>query len=509
MFNHKTKIRVRIAPSPTGFLHIGTARSALFNYLFAKKNKGRFILRIEDTDIERSNPKFEKDIIESLKWLGIYWDEGPDKRGSFGPYRQSERIKTYIPYIKKLLNSGNAYHCFCTEEELNKEREEALRKKLPYKYSGKCKNLSKDEIKKRLNKGEKSIIRFKTPKEKLEFSDIIRGKIEFDCSLFEDVAIAKDLNTPLYNFAVVIDDYLMEITHVIRGEDHITNTPKQIMIQRALGIPRPKYAHLPLILNPDKTKLSKRTAPVSINNYKKEGYLPKAIINFIVLLGWNPKTEQEIFSMEQLIQEFDLMKIHKSGAIFDINRLNWINSHYIKKTNLDELTKLCIPYLKKNGFIQNMKFKPNRWETVENKKEMNFSKLKRIIALEKDRIKKLSEAGNNVRFFFKRNLEYNSSLLLWKKMTKQEAMNNLSTVRKELNLLNERDFTKEKLEAILMNLIKIKKTGVGEMLWPLRVALSGQKSSPNPFEIAEILEKEEVLYRIKQAEEKLTNKHSL
>src|SRR3989338_1267749 len=299
----KQSIRVRIAPSPTGFLHIGTARTALFNWLFAKKEGGLFVLRVEDTDLERSDSKYERDIIENLEWLGLVWDEGPlaapenkigelpfssqspKYKGDFGPYRQSERLDVYEKHLKKLLDENLAYYCYCSKEELEAERQSMLAQGLPPRYSGKCRAKPKS--------GENlQLIRFKVSEAKLSFTDLIRGKIAFDTSLIGDIAIAKDLKSPLYNFAVVIDDYEMKISHVIRGEDHIANTPKQILLQKALGFSLPQYAHLPLILDSDRSKMSKRYLATSIKDYRDQGYLPEALVNFMALLGWHPAPEK-------------------------------------------------------------------------------------------------------------------------------------------------------------------------------------------------------------------------
>jgi len=317
------EIRVRIAPAPTGFLHIGLARTAFFNYLFAKKYQGIFILRIEDTDRERSKPEYEKDIMEGLKWLGIEWDEGPDIGGDYGPYRQSEKKEIYAKYLKKLLDENKAYHCFCSEEELEAQRQYQLSIGEAPRYSGKCASLPKEVVEKYLTEGKPWVLRFRIPGKKIEFEDLIRGKVEFDTSLMGDTVIAKNLFTPLYNFACVIDDFEMQVSHVIRGEDHISNTPKQILLQEALGFPQPKYAHLPLILGPDRTKLSKRHGAISVSEYKREGYLPEALINFMAFLGWNPGGEREIYSLASLIKEFSLEAVQKSGAIFNIKRLDF------------------------------------------------------------------------------------------------------------------------------------------------------------------------------------------
>ncbi|HDY72867.1 MAG TPA: glutamate--tRNA ligase [bacterium] len=425
-----SKIRVRIAPAPTGLFHIGTARTALFNYLFAKKQKGDFILRIEDTDKKRSKKKYEQDILNSLEWLGLKWNE---------KYNQSQRIKIYAKYLKKLLDSGQAY--------------------------------------------KKDIIWFKNPNKKVVFNDLIRGRIEFDSSIFGDFSLAKSLKEPLYNFAAVIDDYEMKISHVIRGEDHISNTPKQILIYQALGLPIPKFAHLPLILGSDKSKLSKRHGAVSIGEYQKQGYLPEAMINFMALLGWSPQSgispqrggnpgHEDILSMKQLIKEFSLEKIQKGGAVFNIDKLDWFNGYYIKKMSIKELTKLCLSYLPKSNFSK--------------------SKLEKIIKLEQERIKKIPEIGDMVGFFFK-DPQYKASLLKWRDMKKKE-------IKESLNKLKE-ILSKSKIGDAKKRLLKMEDRG--KLLWPLRVALTGREKSPEPFEIAEILGKKEVLKRIKKAEDLL------
>ena len=346
------EIRVRLAPSPTGPLHIGTARTALFNYLFVKRYQGVFVLRIEDTDIERSSPEFEIDIMENLKWLGIEWDEGPDRGGDFGPYKQSERREIYKKYLRKLLEQERAYYCFCTKEELESERQYQLSIGQPPRYSGKCTNLEKKVVEKYLAEGKPSVIRFKMPIKKVEFEDLIRGKIEVDSSLIGDIVIAKDLENPLYNFACVIDDFEMRISHVIRGEDHLPNTPKQILIQEVLGFPQPKYAHLPLILGPDRSKLSKRHGAIAISEYKKEGFLPEALVNFIAFLGWHPGTERYIYSLAALIKDFSLERIQKAGAVFNVRRLEFLNGFYIRQKSIDKLTELCLPYLIESGLIE-------------------------------------------------------------------------------------------------------------------------------------------------------------
>jgi len=346
------EVRVRIAPAPTGALHIGLARTALFNYLFAKKSEGVFILRIEDTDPERSKLEFEKDILENLKWLGIEWDEGPDIDGPYGPYRQSQRLEIYQKYLEKLISEEKAYHCFCSEEELEAQRQYLLSIGQPPLYSGKCRDLPPETVKRYLSEGKSSIIRFKTPLKKIGFNDLIRGKVEFDAALIGDFAIAKTISSPLYNFACVIDDFEMKISHVLRGEEHISNTPKQILIQEVLDFPRPEYAHLPLILGPDRSKLSKRHGAIAISEYRKQGYLPETIVNFIAFLGWNPGTEREIYSMASLIKEFSLDRCQKGGAIFNIKRMDFLNGFYIRQRSVEKLTEICLPYLIEAGLIE-------------------------------------------------------------------------------------------------------------------------------------------------------------
>ncbi len=453
------EIRVRIAPSPTGLLHIGTARSTLFNYLFAQQKKGKFILRIEDTDKDRSKKEYEEDIIQGLKWLGLDWDEGP--------IRQSRRTEIYREQIKKLLNSGDAFFCDHTKEELDEEKEKQKKKKQAPRH-----------VCNRKGKAKEGIIRFRAPKGKITFNDLIRGKIEIDGGLLGDFSIAKDEKTPLYNFSAVIDDAQMKISHVIRGEDHLPNTPKQILLYQALKLDLPEFAHLPLILGPDRSKMSKRHGATSVGQYRKEGYLPEAINNFLALLGWNPGTEKEIFSMDELIKEFSLERVHKGGAIFNLERLNWINGQYIRQMDLDELTKKCLEYFPK---------------------KTDFEYAKKIVKLEQERIKKLSEIGELTQFFFKDELDYDKELLIWKETSLEKTKKNLGLLAEELEKMG--DFDQKSLELILMPLAE--KHGRGELLWPLRVALTGQKASPGPFEVMEVLGKEKTLKRIEEGVKKL------
>ena len=500
------QVRVRMAPSPTGHLHIGTARTALFNYLFAKKYNGSFILRIEDTDLERSEKEYEKEIIDSLKWLGINWSEGPDEGGEYGPYYQSQRKKIYSKYIQKLLQEEKAYYCFCSKEELQARKEYQMSIGESTIYSGKCRELSDKDIKKYLAEKKPFIIRLKNPCQKIIFNDLIRGKIEFDSSLFGDFSIAKDIDNPLYNLACVIDDFEMKITHIIRGEDHISNTPKQILIEEALGFPQPKFAHLPLILGPDKSKLSKRHGATSITEYRENGYLSETLINFISLLSWNPGTEREIFSMPSLIKEFSIEKIQKSGAVFNIDKLNWMNGFYIREKSIKKLTEQCIPYLIKNNLIKaEFEFDglPGEfYEIVETKEKISLKKIEKIIGLYQERLKKLSEITELTHYFFKKDLDYDKELLKWKDMEDKDIKNVFKKLKKLLSKIKPEDWTEQNLTNILMT--EADKTGNrGEMLWPLRVALTGEKASAGPFQVAAILDKEKTLERIDYAMSKI------
>ncbi len=563
------EIRTRFAPSPTGFLHIGSCRTALFNYLFAKKYQGRVILRIEDTDIERSKLEFESDIIENLKWLGVDWDEGPvpisqkeigefpisnfqfsnNKEqkyiGNYGPYRQSERRDIYKKYLEKLLEEKKAYYCFCPEEEIKAKKEEQISRGMPPHYNGKCAKLSPGEVRKRLDEKQPSVIRFKIPEKKVSFIDIIRGKVEFDAGLFGDIVIAKNLNSPLYNFAAVVDDFEMRITHIIRGEDHLSNTPKQILLQEALGFSHPIYAHLPLILGPDRSKLSKRHGAMAMSEYRKMGYSPEALINFLSFLGWNPGTEREIYSLSSLVKDFSIEKVQKSGAVFNIKKLDFLNGFYIRRKSLQKLTELCAPYLIENEFIEPImkteQYPPaygginisQVFKIVETKEEVNFEYLKRIVALYQERLKKLSEISELSDFFFKDKLDYPKEFLLWKNASEEETRHLLDKLLEVLSKIKETEWSKQSLENILIPLSeegkitspagradppasampKALRAGLpasatskalqagdrGKLLWPLRMALSGKKASAGPFEIAEILGKNKTLKRIKEA----------
>ncbi len=444
------KVVVRFPPSPTGFLHIGGARTALFNYLFARQMGGKIVLRFEDTDKERSKKEFENDIQGSLNWLGLQFDGEP--------VRQSERTAIYKDHLKALVDSGAAYVSKEESAEGNPSTDSGLRRS--------------------------EVIRFKNPNKKIVFEDMVRGTIEFDTTELKDFVIAKSLEEPLYHLAVVVDDFEMGITHVMRGEDHISNTPRQILIQEAIGAPRPIYAHIPLILAPDRSKLSKRHGAVSVLEYRKLGYLPNALLNYLALLGWNPGTEQEIFSLDELIKNFDITKVQKGGAVFNTQKLDWINKEHLKRGSISEIEK------KLNEVCPKL--------TAELLKRLAPVTLERIV-----RLQEIEDMAQNGEFeYFISAPAYEAELLKWREDPDlNTTIDHLTQTKKILEQLPEDFFTKEKVKEALW--IFATEKGRGSILWPLRVALSGKEKSPDPFVLAEILGKEEVLRRIDIAVSKL------
>lgn len=466
-------VRVRFAPSPTGFLHLGGVRTALFNWLFARHEGGKFLLRIEDTDKERSEKRFEDDILQNLEWLGILPDEPI--------IRQTDRLGIYETHLKKLIDERKAYYCFCTPEELEEEYRAQLSQGIIPKYSGKCKALSEDKIANKL-KSTSAVIRFKMPEQVISFIDMIRGKVEFDTKLFGDIIIAKGLREPLYNFAVVIDDAEQKITHVIRGEEHISNSPKQIVLQDALGLPHVTYAHLPLILGADKKKLSKRFLTNSLNDYKNQGYLPNALLNFLVLLGWHPKEDREVLSTLEMINEFSIKRVQKAGAVFNPEKLDWLNFMHIRAMDKDELAKNLAPFVQAEWTKDNNKFL-------------------RAVEISKDRLKNLCDFQKDSAFIFSLP-EYTVTIIPWKSAPHETVIKNLERVR-ELIIATKGDmFPDESLKDAILEFAE--KEGRGDVLWPLRVALSGMESSPGPTELLYVLGREESLKRIANALNKLS-----
>ncbi len=476
---NKREVRVRIAPSPTGPLHFGTARTALFNWLFAKSAGGAFILRIEDTDLERSDAKYEEEIIAGLRWLGIEWDEGP--------VRQSDRLEVYEKHLKRLLDEGKAYHCYCTKEDLEEERQAMMAQGLAPKYSGRCRN------RKASGGASPQLIRFRMPETAVSFKDMIRGKITFDAALFGDIAIAKNLRAPLYNFAAVVDDHEMRISHVIRGEDHIPNTPKQLLLQDALGFAHPEYGHLPLILSADRSKMSKRYAETSLLAYRENGYMPEAMFNFMALMGWHPAPERgsvrdtpaqekEIFTRDELIKAFDIKRVQKAGAVFNQEKLDWLNAQYIRTLGDAELAEHLQPLLAARGL---------KWD-----KKL----LAKVVAIERSRAKTLADIITNGELYFSLP-DYDAKLLVWQSASFADIRERLIRLLEILQDVPEKEFTVPALTATLMPYAEEK--GRGAVLWPFRVALSGRQASPGPFELAAALGKEETLRRLGLALQKL------
>jgi nondiscriminating glutamyl-tRNA synthetase len=383
------KCRVRFAPSPTGFLHVGNARTALFNWLFARQANGVFVLRIEDTDRERSADKYEKSLMDDLRWLGLDWDEGPDVGGHFGPYRQSQRLEIYKSYTQSLLEEGKAYYCFCSPEELEKTREESIASGKMAVYSGKCRSLSFEESRRRVDSGQEAAVRLRTPDSgSLDYHDLVRGKLSFDLGLIGDPVIVRASGLPAYNYAVVIDDHLMEITHIIRGEDHISNTPRQLLVYRALSFSPPQFAHLSMVMGKDNTRLSKRHGATAVEQFKKDGFLSSALFNYLSLLGWAPPDGQEVLAMNELVRLFDLKKVSRSSAIFDYDKFNWINRQHIKKLTPREKAELACPYLSRAGFLAEKISKAQQeW-------------LERMVEVLSNRIDRFGDLPQEARIFF-------------------------------------------------------------------------------------------------------------
>jgi glutamyl-tRNA synthetase, bacterial family len=478
------KIRIRFAPSPTGFLHIGNFRVALFDYLIAKNLNGELILRIEDTDSKREVEGAADKLIKVLDDFKIKFDEGPHIGGNFAPYTQSERIDIYKKYSDQLLNEGKVYRCFCTEDRLTEMRADQEARKLPPRYDRLCRDLSAAESDKRAAAGEPFVIRQKMPLEgKITVHDELRGDITFDATDLDDQVLIKSNGIPTYQFANVIDDHTMEISHVTRGDEWLSSYPKNILLYQALGWTAPKFIHFPLILNKEGGKLSKRKGDVFVEDYLAKGYLPEAIINFCALLGWHPKGDNEILSLDELVKEFFVSGIGISPAVFDIEKLNYYNGYYIRLKKPEEIAQLCEPFLKAAEY------------------NLTDCHLDRIIAISSDRLKTLQDITEVAAFFFK-DLNYSSDLLLWKTLTLEDAKKNLQELITILDKISEEEWSKENLEEEIFLYLKSNDKKNGDYLWPWRVAVTGEKNSPSPFEVSWALGKEKTLRRLKEALEK-------
>lgn len=493
-----TKIVTRFAPSPTGMMHIGSLRTALYSYLWARHNGGRFILRIEDTDQERFVPGAIEQIIKTLKWAGLDYDAGPvlaadgqiEEAGESDLYIQSKRTAIYRKYVEDLINKGHAYRCFCTKAELDAMRADQQQRGVPPMYDRRCLQLTDQQIQQKLQAKTPFVVRLKVPREGYTvFKDVVRKRVQFENKLVDDQVLLKSDGFPTYHLAVVIDDHLMGVTDIIRGEEWLPSTPKHILLYQALGWPIPSYAHLPLLVNRERKKLSKRHGDVSVDDYIKKGYLKDAILNFIALLGWNPKTAEEIFSLPELVKRFDLGQVHKSAAVFDLEKLDWINGKYIRTLPISKVRELSEQYLcSLPGYD---KFKANT-KFVEN-----------AIALEQPRIKKLVDLPDAIGFFFNPELKYDADQLVWRKSDRAKTIVALEKALIKLAAFPANDFTKAKLEPALLTFAAEQGIDNGTMFWPIRYALSGKDKSPSPFEIMGVLGREQSRVRIKAALEKL------
>ncbi|HLC69692.1 MAG TPA: glutamate--tRNA ligase [Patescibacteria group bacterium] len=478
----------RFAPSPTGYLHVGSLRTALYCYLLAKESGGKFLLRIEDTDRERYVEDGVANILQSLYWAGIVPDEGVKldeisgetvQIGENGPYIQSERLDIYRKHVEQLLKAGQAYYCFCTAERLEALREEQQKNKLPTGYDGHCRGISLEEAKTKIANGEKAIVRLKMPKEgETVFNDLIRGEVRFKNELVDDQVLLKSDGFPTYHLAVVVDDHEMKVNLIIRGEEWVSSVPKHIQLYKYFGWEAPQMAHLPLLLNADRSKLSKRQGDVAVGDYRRKGYLPEAIVNFVALLGWNPGTEKELFTLEELVKEFSLEKVNKAGAVFNLQKLDWFNQQYIKKLSNEKIVERASAWIEEAGL---------------GGVEKEF--LAKAVGLEKERIVTLAELPEAIKFMIELP-NYDSMLLVWKKSDSPEAHKILLELKEFLNTIIVREWTLTNLEAKIGEWVEEKGYGTGNVLWPLRTALSGLQNSPGPYEIAEALGKEWTLERL-------------
>ena len=466
-----TEVRVRFAPSPTGYLHIGGVRTALFNWFFAKHNKGKFILRIEDTDQERSTEESIDAIIEGMTWLGLDWDEGP--------YRQTERIETYRRYVEQFLSEKKAYYCYCTPEELEERRKRALAAGEVPKYDRRCLGLANPP------KDIRPAVRFKSPQDGTTIvDDLVKGKVVFENSNLDDLIIMRSDGSPTYNFCVVVDDATMGITHVIRGDDHLNNTPKQIHMYHALGYSLPKFGHLSMILGPDKARLSKRHGATSIMTYKDMGYLPEAMVNYLARLGWSYK-DQEIFSKEEIIEKFTLESVGSSAAIFNPDKLLWVNSQYIHNADIERLSSLLMPFLYKEGLIKEGE-------------KTDEERLTRIINALKQRSRTLVEMASSASYFFKDDIEIDKKES--EKLLKQESLHMLERLATSLEGLS--DFNQAAVEETIKGLVEKEGIKLSQIAQPARLALTGKTVSPGIYEVMEILGRERTLARLKKVVEK-------
>lgn len=479
------KLKVRFAPSPTGPFHIGGARSALFNWLVARHADGTFLVRIEDTDLKRSTKESEENIKDSLKWLGMNWDEGIDVGGPHGPYRQTERLDLYKKEVQRLLDEGKAYYCYCSAEELEKSRKAQLDAGKTPIYDEHCRHLTEEEKARYEAEGRKPVVRLKVRKDGVfAFDDMVRGHVEFQAAGVGDFIIMKSDGIPVYNFAVVIDDAFMEVTHVIRAEEHLSNTPRQLAIYEALGYKPPKFGHISLILGEDHKKMSKRHGATSVTEYRNMGYLPEAVVNYLALLGWTPKGEQEIFTEEELIKQFSMKRVSSNDAVFDINKLNWINFQYMKKLDADQLYDLIVPFLVKAGYVEE--------SVTEEKKDW----LKKVIWFMKDHIYFAGQAAEELKFFFEDMpaLTDEAILSIMKAETSGKLLKAFIEDLKALETFDQAEI--KKCFNACMKAQGIKGKAAYE---PTRIALTGVTQGPGMFEMMELFGREKTMDRLEAA----------
>ncbi len=475
-------ITVRFAPSPTGYLHIGGARTAIFNWLFARQQNGRFILRIEDTDRERSGTEMVQAIFEGLRWLGLDWDGDP--------VFQSQRLDIYRDYANRLLREGKAFRCFCSAEKIMRQREQAVRQKITFRYDGTCRNLSEEEIQQRLERNEPFTIRFRLPEGDVQFHDMLHGTITVEQEVLDDFIILRSDGTPTYHLAVVVDDYEMGITHVIRGDDHLSNTPKQVLLYEAFGWQVPQFLHVPLIHGPDRRRLSKRHGATSVQEYRDRGYLPEAIFNYLALLGWSPGTDEEIFTREELIERFSLDGLSKSSAIFDEQKLLWMNAQHLYRLSSAELFDRVVPFLAKAGLAGEAELQQRR-DYVEN-----------ILELLKPRAKRLTDFADQMHYFFYEPEAYDEKGMKkhWKGL---ETAERLDMLRSRLAGLE--NWTEAEIEAVVRDLAEELQISAAKLIHPTRLAISGRTATPGLFEVMALLGQDVVLQRMKKAVEIIKN----
>lgn len=481
-------VRVRMAPSPTGFLHIGGARTALFNWLFAKHHKGKFILRIDDTDTARSTDESMREIYSAMEWLGLDWDEGGDKEGPYGLYVQSKRNAIYEKYVAQLIENGNAYHCYCSAEELDEIRKQARAAKSTRSYDGRCKDIKPETIDRYVSEGRKPTVRIKMPNTPILVDDLILGSRNIDPSTLEDEVIVRSNGMPNYNLTSIIDDAEMQITHVIRGTEHLNNTPKQIAIANALGLKLPQFAHIPLVLDDTGRKLSKRHHGdlVAVNRYREQGYLPEAMLNFVARLGWSYDDKQEIFSIEELIEKFDLKRVGKSGSVFDIKKLEWLNSHYINQLDVSTRTEAVIPFWEQEGLVNS---------------DTDKAWLESIVEAVGERLTTLHDIVPQTRFFFSDDFEYDpKAVKKWWGSSDEKKQKSLEMLKNLLQILEKiQNFDLETIEESIWKYTDENEIKRVAAMQTLRIALTGTSFGPSLFDIVVLLGRDEVLKRIQKA----------